>query len=139
MEEMITIRKSIIMKKTYILASLLFILATHQGYGQKIWGSPLGQYAYNAGGGAMYNLSEISSSYYNSFTSANNNPVGYLLMGQATFPNDRIAAGFKLISESGGVLNTTSAEATFIYRVPVAKSSKLSFGLSGVLNQMGIM
>jgi type IX secretion system PorP/SprF family membrane protein len=139
MKEMIKISKSIIMKNIYIIACLIFVLVSNRGYSQRIWGSPLGQYAYNAGGGAMNNLSEISSSYYNSFASANNNPMGYLLMGQATFPNDRIAAGFKLTSESGGVLNSTSAEATFIYRVPVAKSSKLSFGLSGVLNQMGIM
>jgi len=127
------------MKNIYIIASFLLVLVSTQGYGQRIWGNPIGQYAFNPAGGAMNDVTEITSCYYNSFAAANNNPVGYLLMGTATFPNDRVAAGFKLSSESGGVLNTTKAEATFIYRVPVAKSSKLAFGLSGVLNQMGIM
>lgn len=127
------------MKKTYIIFSILLVLISSQGFGQRIWGNPLGQYTYNPAGGAMSDMSEITSSYYNSYGSANNNPVGYLLMGTATFPNDRTAAGFKINNETAGVLSNTKAEATFIYRVPVAKSSKLSFGLSGVINQMGII
>jgi len=127
------------MKKIYIILSSLLVLISSQGFGQRIWGNPLGQYTYNPAGGAMSDMSEITSSYYNSYGSANNNPVGYLLMGTSTFANDRAAAGFKLNNETAGVLSNTKAEATFIYRVPVAKSSKLSFGLSGVINQMGII
>lgn len=127
------------MKKIYIIICLALLVLAGKGYGQKIWSNPMGQYTYNAAGAAMNDLSDITTSYYNTYGSANNNPVGFLVMGSASFPNDKIAAGFKLSTESGGVLKNTSAEATFVYRFPVTKSAKLAFGLSGVFNQLGIV
>jgi type IX secretion system PorP/SprF family membrane protein len=108
-------------------------------YGQRIWNSSLGQYAFNPAGGGMSDIASISSSYYNTYGSANNSPYGFLLMGTSPFASDNIAAGFCLTTESGGVLNNTMAEGTFIYRVPILKNSKLSFGISAVYNQMSIL
>ena len=125
--------------KRFIISSFILLLISSQGFGQRIWGNPLGQYTYNPAGGAMNDLTEITSSYYNSFAAANYNPMGFLLMGTATFPNDKIAAGFKIGNETGGVLSNTKAEATFIYKTPIAKSAKLSFGLSGAINQMALL
>lgn len=127
------------MKKIYLIAGLVFILFNASVYGQRIWNSPLGQYAFNPAGGGMNDIGEISSCYYNTYGSSNNNPVGFLLMGTAPFPGDNYAAGFRFTSESGGVLNYTMAEATFIYHRPVFKNSKFSFGLSAVFNQLGLL
>lgn len=127
------------MKKIYLIAVLFFFLLSANGYSQRIWGNPIGQYAYNPAGGAMSDVSELTTCYYNTYTSAYNNPMGILLQGSASFPNDKIAAGFRLTSESGGVLKSTKGEATFIYRLPVWKNSKLAFGISAVCNQLGII
>lgn len=127
------------MKKTYIIVGLVFIFFNANVYSQRIWSSPLGQYAFNPAGGGMNDIGEISSCYYNTYGSANNNPLGFLLMGTAPFPGDNYAAGFRFTSESGGVLNSTMAEATFIYHRPIFQNSKLSFGLSAVFNQLGLL
>ena len=60
-------------------------------------------------------------------------------MGTAPLPNDRVAAGFRLTTESGGVLNNTMAEGTFIYRFPILKNAKLSFGISAVFNELSLL
>ena len=126
------------MKKIYIISGLLLLLSTINGYGQRIWGNPIGQYAYNPAGAAMNDIGEVVASYYNTYASANNSPQGFLLMGSTSFPNDKVGAGFRFTNETGGVLKNTMAEATFVYRTPVGRDSKLSFGLSGVYNQLGI-
>lgn len=126
------------MKKIYIITGILLLITATNGFAQRIWGNPVGQYAYNPAGAAMNDLGEIIGSYYTTYQSANNNPRGFLLMGSSSFPNDRVGAGFRFSSEPGGVLKNTMAEATFVYKVPVSTNSKLSFGLSGVYNQMGI-
>lgn len=126
------------MKKIYIISGLLLLLYTVNGYSQRIWSNPIGQYAYNPAGAAMNDIGEVVASYYNTYASANNSPQGFLLMGSTSFPSDKIGAGFRLTNETGGVLKNTMAEATFVYRTPVWRDSKLSFGLSGVYNQLGI-
>ncbi|MFH1004119.1 MAG: PorP/SprF family type IX secretion system membrane protein [Bacteroidota bacterium] len=127
------------MKKIYVIVGLVFILFNSNVYSQRIWSSPLGQYAFNPAGGGMNDIGEISSCYYNTYGSANNNPFGFLFMGTAPFPSDNIAAGFRFTSESGGVLNSTMGEATFIYHRPIFENAKFSFGLSAVFNQLGIL
>jgi len=127
------------MKKTYITLALVLIFFNSNVYSQRIWSNPLGQYAYNPAGGGMNDIGEISSSYYNTYGSANNNPYGFLLMGTSPFPGDKTAMGFRFTSESGGVLNSTMAEATFVYRLSIFESTKLSFGLSAVYNQLKIL
>lgn len=127
------------MSKISIVLVLLSLFLINTGKSQRIWNSPSGQYAFNPAGAAMSDLADISTCYYNNYGSANNNPEGFLLMGSAPLPVDNTGAGFRFISESGGILKSTSAKATFIYRIPVGSSSKLSFGLSGVLNQVGII
>lgn len=120
---------------TIILAAVIFL----PGFGQATWGNPLGQYTYNPAGGAMSDVGELISGYYSLHGSANNSPLGYLLMGTTTFPNNKIAAGFKFTSETGGVLSNFSGEATFIYKTDVCDNSKLSFGLSGTINKLRLM
>jgi type IX secretion system PorP/SprF family membrane protein len=126
------------MKKIYIISGLLLLLSTVNGYSQRIWGNPVGQYTYNPAGASMNDLGEIVTSYYNTYASANNSPRGILLMGSTSFPSDKIGAGFRFNSESGAVTKNTSAEATFVYKIPVGINSKLAFGLSGTYNQIGI-
>ncbi len=126
------------MKRIYIISAILLLLSSTNGYSQRIWGNPIGQYAYNPAGAAMSDLSEIVAAYYHTYASANNSPRGYMLMGSATFPNQNMGAGFKFNSEPAGVLTNLSAEATYVYKVAVSMNSKLSFGLSGTFNQMGI-
>lgn len=126
------------MKRIYFIAGIMMLLFTSNGFAQRIWGNPVGQYAYNPAGASMNDLGEIIASYYTTYASANNSPRGLLLMGSSSFPNDRVGAGFRFASEPGGVLKNTMAEATFVYKVPVSTDSKLAFGLSGVYNQMGI-
>ena len=127
------------MKKIYIILGLLFLLFYSTTYSQKIWNSTLDQYAFNPAGAGMNDIASISTSYYNTFGSANNSPFGFLVMGTAPFTNDKIAAGFKVTTESGGVLNNTSAEGSFIYRLPDFKNSKIAFGVSAVYNQLGLL
>jgi type IX secretion system PorP/SprF family membrane protein len=127
------------MKKIFLIVCVTFICFNQQSSAQRIWGSSLGQYAFNPAGGGMNDVGEISTCYYNSFASCNNNPTGILLMGTAPFPSDNIAAGFRLTTESGGVLNSTMAEATFIYKRPILNNAKLAFGLSAVYNQLSIL
>jgi type IX secretion system PorP/SprF family membrane protein len=127
------------MKKKFLLAGVLILFLFNHVHSQRIWGSPAGQYAFNPAGAAMNDLGEISSCYHNNYGSAYNNPVGFLLMGSAPLPVDNSGIGFRLTSESGGILKSTMAEGTYIYRIPAGKNSKLSFGLSGVLNQLGII
>lgn len=127
------------MKKTQIIIILVLTIFGSNSFSQKIWNSSLGQYAYNPAGGGMNDVGEITSSYYNTYGSANNNPFGFMLMGTAPFPSENFAAGFRITSESGGVLNSTMAEATFIYRRPILKNTKLAFGLSAVYNQLSIL
>lgn len=126
------------MKKIYLILGLSFSLSTLNGYSQRIWGNPVGEYAYNPAGAAMNDLGEITSAYYTDYMSATNSPKGILLMGSSPFANDNMGAGFRVVSESGGVLENIMAEATYVYKVQVGRSSKLSFGLSGVYNQIGI-
>ena len=126
------------MKKIYIASAILLLLSFTNGYSQRIWGNPVGQYAYNPAGAAMEDLGEIMACYYNTYASANNSPRGYMIMGSSAFPTNNMGAGFKLTSEPGGVLTNMGAEATFVYKVDVSMNSKLSFGLSGTYNQLGI-
>ena len=127
------------MKKIYIILGLFFLLFCSATFSQKIWNSTLDQYAFNPAGGGINDIATISTSYYNTFGSANNSPYGFLVMGTAPFPSDNIAAGFKVTTESGGVLNNTSAEGTFVYKLPVLKNSKLAFGISAVYNQLSLL
>jgi type IX secretion system PorP/SprF family membrane protein len=127
------------MKKIYIITCLFFVLFSTNSFSQRIWNSTLGQYAFNPAGVGMNDIGEVSTAYYNTYGAANNNPFGFLLMGTAPFPNDNVAAGFRFTSESGGVLNSTMAEGTFIYRRPVSKNSKIAFGLSAVWNQLSLL
>ncbi len=127
------------MKKISIIVSLFFILFCSETFSQRIWSSSLDQYAFNPAGGGMNDVASISSAYYNTYGSANNSPFGFMLMGTAPFPNDNIAAGFRITTESGGVLNNTMAEGTVIYKLPVFKNTKLSFGISAVFNQLSLL
>lgn len=65
-------------------------------------------------------------------------PKSFIFWGSSPFNSQRVAGGFKIASQEGGVLQNLSAEATFIYHVPVA-GSKLSFGLSGGFNQLRLI
>ena len=121
--------------KHLILCLIVFTLPVFV-FGQHLWNNPVGNYVYNPSSGAMSDLGELVSSYYKSYGSATNSPMGVLLMGSTTFPNDNVAAGFRISSESGGVLSNLYGELSFIYRVPLFQNSKLSFGLSGTFNQM---
>ncbi len=127
------------MKKTkYILLSVSLLLISTQSYSQRIWGNPVGQYAYNPAGAAMNDLGELVSCFYTTYESAINSPKGLMLMGSSTFPTDNIGAGFRLTSESGGVIKNLMGEATFMYRVNLSRDTKLAFGLSAVFNQIGL-
>lgn len=126
------------MKRIYIITGILLLISSLNGYSQRIWGNPVGQYAYNPAGAAMNDLGEIVTCYYNTYASANNSPHGILLMGSSSFPTDNVGAGFRFSSEPGGVLTNMMAEGTFVYKIPVGRNAKLSFGLSGVFNQIGI-
>ncbi len=125
-------------KSIYLILSLGLLLSSTQSYGQRIWGNPVGQYAYNPAGAAMNDLGELVSCYYSTYESAINSPQGFLLMGSSTFPMDNIGAGFRLTSESGGVIKNIMGEATFVYKVNLSRDTKLAFGLSAVFNQIGL-
>jgi len=126
------------MKKIYIFISLGLLLISTQSFSQRIWGNPVGQYAYNPAGAGMNELGELEGVYYTTYQSAINSPKGFMLMGSSTFPSDKVGAGFKLTSETGGVIKNLMGEATFVYKVPVGRDTKLAFGLSGVFNQIGL-
>jgi hypothetical protein len=79
----------------YIIISLGLLLITTQSYGQRIWGNPVGQYAYNPAGAAMNDLGELVSCFYTTYESAINSPQGLMLMGSARFPTDNMGAGFR--------------------------------------------
>lgn len=126
------------MKKIYILISLSLLLVSSQSFGQRIWGNPVGQYAYNPAGAAMNDLGELVSCYYSTYESAINHPQGFLLMGSSSFPSDKVGAGFRFTSETGGVIKNLMGEATFVYKTPISRDTKLAFGLSAVFNQIGL-
>lgn len=126
------------MKKIYLILSLGLLLISTESFSQRIWGNPVGQYAYNPAGAAMNDLGELVACFYSTYESAINSPSGLMLMGSATFPTDNIGAGFRLTSETGGVIKNLMGEATFMYRVNLSRDIKLAFGLSAVFNQIGL-
>jgi type IX secretion system PorP/SprF family membrane protein len=122
----------------YIIISTCLLLVSTHSYSQRIWGNPVGQYAYNPAGAAMNDLGELVSCFYTTYESAINSPQGLMLLGSATFPTDNMGAGFRFTTEAGGVIKNIMGEATFMYRVNLGRDTKLAFGLSAVFNQIGL-
>ncbi len=126
------------MKKSVLIFGLLLASSLCSLSAQKIWGNQMGQYVYNPAGASTNDIGEITANYYRNYMSAINSPRVFMLMGASPFANNTMGAGFRFTSDNAGVLKNIMAEATFVYKVQVARSSKLSFGLSAVYNQMGI-
>jgi type IX secretion system PorP/SprF family membrane protein len=123
------------MKIKIRICSLLVLLSTG------VFGQTEGvydPYLVNPSLGGYNSFVKLGSIYQTEMSAYDYSPKSFLIWGTSPFNNQRVAGGFKIASQEGGVLNNISAEATFIYHVPVG-SSKLSFGLSGSFNQLKLM
>lgn len=121
-----------------VLCIATFALNNSTAFAQRIWGNPVGQYAYNPSGANVNDMGEILVSYYKNYVSAINAPQGALLMGSTSLPFDNMGAGMRFTYETGGVLNNIMAEGTYVYKINIGSSNKLAFGLSGTYNQTSI-
>ncbi|MBE6311567.1 MAG: type IX secretion system membrane protein PorP/SprF [Bacteroidales bacterium] len=126
------------MKKVISIVFISFFCSLGLLNAQKIWGNPMGQYVYNPAGASTNDIGEISVNYYRNYMSATNSPKVISLMGASPFANNTMGAGFRFCADNAGVLKNLTAEATFVYKVQIARSSRLSFGLSATYNQMAL-
>jgi type IX secretion system PorP/SprF family membrane protein len=80
--------------------------------------------------------SPIMASYRNQWTGFDHSPVTYSLSGHTLLPN-RLGVGAIFYSDdSGGAISRTGAEITGTYHVDLNNQDAVSFGLSGVMNQV---
>ena len=101
----------------------------------RMWGNPIGPYAYNPAGANVNDMGEIIASYYMTYVDAKQAPQGALLLGSTSLPFDNMGAGFRFDYETGGVMKSIMAEATYVYKLNIGRQNKLAFGLSGTYNQ----
>lgn len=123
------------MKNKTRICSLLLVLST--GVFAQTGGS-YDPYLLNPSLGGYLEMVKIGTLYQTEMSAYDYHPQSFILWGSSPFNNQRVAGGFKIASQEGGVLKNLSAEATFIYHIPIG-SSKLSFGLSGGFNQLQLM
>lgn len=122
------------MKKIKVF-SLLIVLST--GVLAQNWGE-YDPYLSNPSLGAHNEMLKIGSLYQTEMTAYDYNPKSWLFWATSPFNNQRVAWGLKLSSIEGGVLKNTSAEANFIYNIPLSKT-RLSFSLGGSVNQLQLI
>lgn len=115
---------------------LLVVLISTKGFAQQ--GGEYDPYLSNPSLGGYNEIAKVGLLYQRENTAYDYSPKSFILWGSSPFNNQRIAAGFKVASQEGGVLKNTSAEAHFIYFVPVG-GSRLSFALGGNFNQLQLM
>ena len=96
----------------------------------RMWGNPIGPYAYNPAGANVNDMGEIIASYYMTYVDAKQAPQGALLLGSTSLPFDNMGAGFRFDYETGGVMKNIMAEATYVYKLNIGRQNKLAFGLS---------
>jgi type IX secretion system PorP/SprF family membrane protein len=122
--------------KTKIRICSLLVLVSTGVFAQQF--SNHDPYLSNPSLGGYEEMVKIGGLYQTTMTVYDYHPTSFILWGSSPFNNQRVAGGFKIASQEGGVIQNLSAEATFIYHVPVG-GSKLSFGLSGGFNQLQLM
>lgn len=123
------------MKNKFRICSLLVVLSTGV-FAQT--GSGYDPYLANPSLGGYNEMVKIGTLYQTEMGAYDYHPQSFFLWGTSPFNNKRVAGGFKIASQEAGILHNLSAEATFIYHVPIG-GSKLSFGLSGGFNQLQLM
>jgi len=123
--------------KQKIRLLLIILLTSTLAYSQN--SNEYDPYLANPSLGGFEEIVKIGSLYQTAMTAYDYNPKSIILWGTSPFNNQRVAGGFKIASQEGGVLRNISAEATFIYRVPVLDGSMLSFALSGSMNQLELL
>ncbi|AHB41861.1 TPA: type IX secretion system membrane protein PorP/SprF [Patescibacteria group bacterium] len=123
------------MKKIRIFLLLVVLIST-KGFAQL--GAGYDPYLANPSLGGYNEMVKLGTLYQTEMGAYDYHPKSFMFWGSSPFNNQRVAGGFKIASQEGGVLQNLSAEATFIYHVPVG-GSKLSFGLSGGFNQLKLM
>lgn len=122
--------------KKFRMFLLLVVLISTRGFAQL--GAGYDPYLANPSLGGYNGMVKLGTLYQTEMTAYDYHPKSILFWGSSPFNSQRVAGGFKIASQEGGVLQNLSAEATFIYHVKVA-GSKLSFGLSGGFNQLRLM
>ena len=95
---------------------LLVVLISMKGFAQQ--GGEYDPYLSNPSLGGYNEMAKVGLLYQRENTAFNYSPKSFILWGSSLFNNQRVAAGFKVASQEGGVLKNTSAEAHFIYFVP---------------------
>lgn len=132
-------QKNKMKKDLLIILSVVTFMCCGNVYSQhRIWGNPIGPYAYNPAGANVNDMGEIIASYYMTYVDANESPQGALLLGSTSLPFDNMGAGFRFDYEQGGVLKNIMAEATYVYKINIGRQNKLAFGLSGTYNQISV-
>lgn len=126
--------------KLSIISALLILLqvSVNTSAQHRMWGNPIGPYAYNPAGANVNDMGEILATYYMTYVDAKNAPQGALLLGSTSLPFDNMGAGFRFDYETGGVLKNIMAEATYVYKINIGRQNKLAFGLSGTYNQIAV-
>ncbi len=124
------------MKTKFRLFLLLVVLISTKGFAQL--GAGYDPYLVNPSLGGYNEMVKLGTLYQTEMTAYDYHPKSFIFWGSSPFNGQRVAGGFKIASQEGGVLQNLSAEATFIYHVPIG-GSKLSFGLSGGFNQLQLV
>ncbi len=65
-------------------------------------------------------------------------PTTQALSVHSAIPNSNIGLGLQAYNDNLGPMTNTGASLTFAYHLPVSKTTKLSFGVSGMMNKIGI-
>ena len=93
-------------------------------------------YLQNPGAAGTQLFSPVMATYRNQWTGFNSAPVTYNLSGHCSLVNNLGAGIIFLRDETGGALTRNTVELTGSYAFDLNRYNAVSFGLSGVINQI---
>ena len=65
-------------------------------------------------------------------------PTTQALTVHGALPNARIGLGLQIYNDQAGPMHNTGINATYAYHIPVNEKTTLSFGLTGMLNNISV-
>jgi type IX secretion system PorP/SprF family membrane protein len=87
---------------------------------------------------AGHTFGSITFSYKQNYGKVNGAPQNYFLSFHAPIANHRFGIGANVFQEEVTFLRNTYGSAAFSYHIPFSRFTKLSFGLSGEYNSIGL-
>ncbi|MBA3899612.1 MAG: type IX secretion system membrane protein PorP/SprF [Bacteroidetes bacterium] len=127
--------------KTTTLTTIILVLLSLSAFAQQDAGfsmyffNPLNVNPGYAGSREVFSGSLVNRSQWVKMPGS---PTTQSLSLHSAIPNSRIGLGLQVYNDKSGPMKNTGVDATFAYHLPVNEKTKLSFGVSGMFNNITV-